>query len=433
MRRRILAAILGTTALAILLFGLPLAFVAERFVDQEATLRLERQAILAAHEVPGDFATGNDPVELPAGTDAASLALYGTDGARVTGGGPASADPDTRSALANRVSDTETGGVRIVAVPVTADERVIGAIRAEQPTAASDMATWRVLGLLAALAVAVFAVGTLVAVVVARRLARPVRHLTDAVVALGNGAFDVEMAPVGIGEIDSASRAVTATANRLDTLLRRERAFSADASHQLRTPLAGLRAAIETELEFPREDAAAVLRESIEDIDRLERTIEELLCVARSDQSSEAEVDIAGVVEDLRAAWHGPLAAAGRPLRIHVDDDLPPARGNPVLLRHALDVVLDNALVHGAGTVTVSAAVADTSVTLSVSDEGPGFSATNAARPPAEPHGMGLDLAGRLLARMAARLVISDRRRHPRIDIVMARVGPGLMPGPTPR
>jgi len=430
MRRRILTAILAITALSILLFGVPLAIVVERFVDQDATLRLERQAILAARDVPADYATNDDPVELPTGDGGTTIALYDMSGNRVAGDGPATADQVTASALANRVSDHEAGEFRVVAVPVTADEHVVGAIRAEQSTAASDARTWRIIGLIGGLAVTVFAVGAAVAVVVARRLARPVGHLTGATVALGHGDFEVDVPSSGVGEIDAAGAALAATARRLDTLIERERAFSSDASHQLRTPLAGLRAAIETELAFPRADHTEVLTESLADIDRLERTITELLAMARAQRSSMDGFEPGPVLAEVRDAWHGRLAAGGRPLRIDVQGDLPMVVGDAVLLRHALDVVIDNALVHGEGAVTIAAAATRTTVTVSVTDEGAGFSAS-APPPTPEPHGMGLALAERLLGRMSARLVIARRDSRPRVDLVLTRVGPGPSPEPT--
>ena len=58
MRRRILAAILSVTAVAIVLFGVPLALVVQRFVDDDAALRVERAAVLASRQVPADFAKG---------------------------------------------------------------------------------------------------------------------------------------------------------------------------------------------------------------------------------------------------------------------------------------------------------------------------------------------------------------------------------------
>lgn len=61
MRRRILLAILSVTTIAVVLFGVPLALVIRRFVDEDATLRVERKAVLASRTVPDDFATNDDP------------------------------------------------------------------------------------------------------------------------------------------------------------------------------------------------------------------------------------------------------------------------------------------------------------------------------------------------------------------------------------
>ena len=95
-------------------------------------------------------------------------------------------------------------------------------------------------------------------------------------VQLGDGDITIDMPRCNIPELDDTAQAMTATARRLDNLVARERSFSADASHQLRMPLAGLRAAIETEIEFPRPDQTEVLHESLVDIDRLEGTIAEV-------------------------------------------------------------------------------------------------------------------------------------------------------------
>ena len=65
MRRRFTIAILTVASLAILLFGIPLAVVVARLVDEQTALRLERHAVLASRQVPLDYATSHDPVELP--------------------------------------------------------------------------------------------------------------------------------------------------------------------------------------------------------------------------------------------------------------------------------------------------------------------------------------------------------------------------------
>lgn len=78
-----------------------------------------------------------------------------------------------------------TAGARIVAVPVAADERVVGVIRAEQSTAASQSRSRRIFALRGALAVGVLIVGGAIGYVLADRLAQPVRRLRDAAALLG--------------------------------------------------------------------------------------------------------------------------------------------------------------------------------------------------------------------------------------------------------
>ena len=213
---------------------------------------------------------------------------------------------------------------------------------------------------------------------------------------------------------------MTVTARRLDDLLTRERAFSADASHQLRTPLAGLRAAIETEMAFPRVEPTAVLHEALADIDRLEQTITELLAIARTSTTVDDSVTLSVVFDEVGASWQRAFAGAGRELIVSRARYTPQVKGSSAALRHALDVLLDNALHHGAGQVRVEHTVADDTVTIAVTDDGEGFT------PPAPDvgtslHGLGLPLARRLIEAMPGRLTIARTAPHPRIEIVLQR------------
>ena len=159
-------------------------------------------------------------------------------------------------------------------------------------------------------------------------------------------------------------------------MLSRERAFAADASHQLRTPLAGLRAAIETELVFPRPDPSVLLDEALDDIGRLERTITDLLTLARTPRPEDATSSMADVQRTLRDNWHGRYAAQGRRLVIDLDVDTSLC-GHLSIICQVLDVLLDNALVHGAGATTVTSALAAETITISVTDEGSGWPITS--------------------------------------------------------
>ncbi len=421
MRRRLLATMLSITTLAVIGFGAPLAFVIERFVEENATSTVERAAVLATRDVSTTFATDGDPVELPGNADGIVFGLYDPAGVLVTGKGPNPADDITRAALGNAVVDGEVDGQLIVAVPVAADERVVGVVRASRPTNASDSRTTTILLLLSALGVGVIAISGFIAWVLAGRVSRPVGRLRDAARQLGDGDFGVHVPTSTIPELDEAGRAMNATAQRLGELVGRERAFSADASHQLRTPIAGMRAAVETELEFPRDDPAEVLREMASDLDRLERTVTELLAIARADDSTET-VDLVAVVADLEATWLGRLRQEGRTLQTGPVRYQPAALANAAMLRHALDVLVDNALGHGEGSVSVTVTSTTDSVTIGVADEGTGFDADGRrGTSPADGHGLGLPLAQRLVDAMGGRLLIAESGPHPRVEIVLRR------------
>ncbi len=267
------------------------------------------------------------------------------------------------------------------------------------------------------------AVGGVLANVVAGRLARPVRLLRDAAIKLGDGDFAIEMPSSSIPEIDEAGQALAATAQRLDDLVARERLFSADASHQLRTPLAGLRTAIETELEFPRPDSSVALREALVDIGRLEQTIAELLAIARSSHQPAESLDVGRVLSEVHSSWQEQFVGADRLFTIGQFGSLPPVQGRATVLRHALNVLIDNALNHGFGTVQINSTVTDAAVTITVSDNGPGFTPPSlVSKERADHHGFGLPLASRLVNSLPARLVFRTATPNPKIDIVMQRI-----------
>ena len=357
MRRRILATTLVITAAAVLVFAIPLAVVIGRLLDEQGALRLERQGVLAARNVPTDFASRDAPAELPADADI-RYALYSADGRRVAGAGPATLDEFSRQALANRVVNGETGETLLVAIPVVDSEHVIGIVRAEQSTSTIDHRRSRAVVLIAVLGAGIVAVAAAVGWVFAVRLSRPIRQIRDATVQLGTGDFAIETPASRIPELAETSGALAAAAERLDALVTRERAFSADASHQLRTPLTAMRTTLETELSFPQPDPTAAIHEVLGDIDRLEATITELLQLARTNDRPSA-TDLGPVLAALDHAWAPRAAAHGRSLRVDPGRYTPPVLGHPTMLLHALDVLVDNALVHGQGDITITVATDD--------------------------------------------------------------------------
>jgi signal transduction histidine kinase len=199
----------------------------------------------------------------------------------------------------------------------------------------------------------------------------------------------------------------------------RERAFSADASHQLRTPLAALRLELEA-LELRGEELPAALVQ----VDRLQETVDTLLAVARDTQPVTATADLAALLDGAERRWRGPLAADGRPLRVQVAADEPVARATPQVVDEILDVLLANAHRHGDGPVTAS--VRDTSswLAIEVADEGPGFAMTPAAAFARRAgtnggHGIGLALAQSLAHAEGGRLEVVDPGPSPVVRLLV--------------
>jgi signal transduction histidine kinase len=167
---------------------------------------------------------------------------------------------------------------------------------------------------------------------------------------------------------------------RLDDALERERGFVADAGHELRTPLALLRA----ELDFALHDASTeaelrdALRVASEETDRLALLAGDLLLIAGSERGKLPLRREVVVVRDLldsvrnRFAWRA--AEAGRELSVEVAADLS-VEGDRLRLEQALGNLVENALRYGAGTVLIAARTADGAVELHVQDEGPGLPA----------------------------------------------------------
>ncbi|MEA2185006.1 MAG: hypothetical protein QOK16_17 [Solirubrobacteraceae bacterium] len=370
MRRRLVLAIAGVATMAVVLLAVPLALVLARSYRDEELLRLQRDTVATtrAIDLGGDR---RDAIELPHSGD--RLAVYDAGGRRVAGAGPPVAPDVVRTALrTRRPSDSERGGQLFVAAPLQTGERVTGAVLAQRSDAGAARRARNAWLALAAVAAAIIAVSVLAAVLLARRLAAPLERLATAARRLGEGDFSARAPRARVPELDAVAAALDVTAQRLDDLIVRERAFSADASHQLRTPLQALR--IELEAIELRDDAPAELPAALAQVERLQTTIETLLAVARdAPRSSAATTDLATAVSDLEERWRGPLAARGRPLRTAVHAQPALARAAPSVVGEIVDVLLSNAGRHGAGPVTVDVRELDGWLVLDVGDEGAGF------------------------------------------------------------
>lgn len=390
MRTRILLGTLVLTTLTIAAFFVPAAIALDAAERDAQELELQREAadaaaLLGARQVEREQAEQEEPEErdddasggdddagagpqeriAPAGAEEDHLfGLYGADGRLLLGIGPARGGGPVRSALEGRAATARVGDLRVAAVPL-ADG---GALRAAEPAAEADERARRAILGLALAALVAMAIAVVASWLLAQRLTRPLRALRRSASRLGGGDFTVAVAPTGVAEVDDVGAALATSASRIGALVARERRLTADTSHQMRTPLAGLRLALEAELASPRADPSEVLRESLGAVERLEATVGALADLARDEEpGARVAVDeAAGAVAD---RWGDLLRRAGRGLEVD-------ARSGAVIaarrsaLDTILDVLVDNAFHHGRGVVTVTAGAEGGSAWLDVADEG---------------------------------------------------------------
>jgi signal transduction histidine kinase len=165
---------------------------------------------------------------------------------------------------------------------------------------------------------------------------------------------------------------------RLDAAIERERRFTDDAAHELRTPLALHRAELELALRHggSPEELRAAIGSAIVEVDRLVQLAEDLLVVARSERGRLAlateRLQAGELFETVRRRFAARADGAGRPIESGAGAALE-IEGDRIRLEQALTNLVDNALRHGDGPIRLWAEAADGSVTLTVADAGTGF------------------------------------------------------------
>lgn len=173
------------------------------------------------------------------------------------------------------------------------------------------------------------------------------------------------------------------------------------------------------------------LRSALESLNDMETSLNDLLALAR-DVPEQAPLDLTALLADAERRWQGTFAAAGRPLRLAIDDDLPPAVGSSRAARQVLEVLLANAVAHGRGTVAVRARDAAAGLAVDIENEGSGLPEdldVFTRRPEAGAHGIGLARARSLVETEGGLLFVSRRAPHPRFTWLVAVAA--ASPGPT--
>ncbi|WP_035854243.1 sensor histidine kinase [Kitasatospora azatica] len=210
---------------------------------------------------------------------------------------------------------------------------------------------------------------------------RPVEGIRRGMARIGNGAFH-ERVPVPPARDGIARLAETtnATLERLERALDEQRRLVADASHELRSPLAALRSALEVPLTHPQDVAwPSVVESALTDTERLQDLADDLLLLARTDQ--DRGVEVGGVeLHDLVAEQLAERALTDPGLLFRSSAQEATVRGRELLIGRVLRNLLDNAARHAAAEVTVTLEAAEGWAVLTVADDGPGIPAADRDR-----------------------------------------------------
>jgi len=269
------------------------------------------------------------------------------------------------------------------------------------------------LAVIAALTAAAVALAGWLTAGLAGRLARPVEELAEAAARLGAGDPRPLGRRYGAADLDQVADGLDTSARRLSSLLAADRELAVDASHQLRTPLTALSMRLE-EMIAAADDPVVVREEgsaALTQAERLADVVSQLLSPARRAPSA-APTGIDEIVRQQVIEWEPAFRRAGRKLVVIGERGLQ-AHVTPGGLAQVLATLLDNALMHGGGTVTLQTSQNARSVVIEVRDEGRGvppelvsriFERSVSGRP--EGTGLGLALARTMAAADGGRVVL---------------------------
>jgi two-component system, OmpR family, sensor kinase len=399
LRARLVVAFTYVLVLVVVALEVPLALNLSKRVDAEirseahgqadlvaagATSRLRNRAQLQQLvNIAGNRLGGRVIV-----VDATGRVLADSAGAGTRGANYGSRE-EIRTALAGhttqgeRHSDSLGEDLLFTAVPIASSGRTVGAVRVTESVDAVDREQRNDVIALIGVGLVALLLGIVVAWLLAGTLANPLRGLARAARRVAGGDLDARAKVEGSAEQREVATAFNDMTSQVGTTLRGQREFVANASHQLRTPLTGLRLRLEAaslksrDPEVERELAAAE-----HETERLARLLSELLTLAGGGERPAAQpLDVAEVVDAAWARWQGPADRSEHELVVEP--------GPPVVvaasaedLAAILDNLTENALNYSPpGTaVTLTWAADGDRVRLAVLDEGPGLNADESER-----------------------------------------------------
>ena len=382
MRRRLVVSTIAIVLVVLGALAVPIGLIVYNAAERQLDARLEQQAMAIDKSISDDLNSGRDP-----DYDRVVALLGPGDGLRIT-------HPDGEPAFSFNLTglrSTRTASL------ITDDGNNIVVLTDADPL---DDQFRSDLNILLALAIGALLAAAALAAVQAHQLARPLERLAARAARIGDGDFSLQpVRRTHIPEIDDIESALDHSSQRVDAMLSTERHFTADATHQLRTGITGIAMRLEI---LAMNDSVAVVSEAeaaLVQTHQLNSTIDELLAVTRNRSDHERTVfDLTTLVNYHIKEWQPRFSAVKRVLSMVTSHTAPAVVGTKGLAGQVIDILIDNALRHGAGTVTVM--IDGPSVV--VIDQGPGIppqrlkSMFDGPVDPAALHGRGLALARRL-------------------------------------
>ncbi len=391
LRLRLLLAFAYGFLLIVIALEVPLALNLRSRVDAEVRNDAAGQAHIVAAQASGSM---NHPAQLRRIADQAASQL----GARVivvdstgmlradSAGSPRrsfASRPEIRIALTGRTaqgtrhSDTLGEDILYSAVPVTDAGRVAGAVRVTQSMGAVHDRVRRSVLAFAAIGAAALGLGLVLAWFLADSLSRPLRKLAATARRVEEGDLEARAEVTGATEQREVTIAFNDMTERIGTVLAAQREFVSNASHQLRTPLTGLRLRLESAAakadspELERELTAAE-----QEVDRLARLLNTLLMLAREGQTRVTGrlVSLGLASKHAHERWEARSEQLGQRLLLEAGEDVVVLAVEDDLAI-ILDNLIENALHYSpeGSSVTIEFGREGADAYLAVLDDGPGI------------------------------------------------------------
>ena len=429
MKWRLVAALLGLTFVVLLSHDLPLINYLQTVEKERVTTVLERDSfIIAGRAEPATQDGSDDSIKYiekaiaeyseQSGsrvivTDDQGIAIVVSNDADTVGNSYLDR-PEIVKALSGEVSSGRKFSTLLnqeiifVSVPILSGDKTLGSVTLTFPaTVVDDAVDDRLRGIWAVAAVTLV-ISALVALLLALGVTRHLTRLRNVTEEFAKGNYSVRAEiDGGAPEIRSLSRSFNAMADQLDRLISQQKAFAGDASHQLRTPLTALQLRLERATEMLETDpagAAERIEAAMVETDRLQRLVEGLLVLSRSENADKIIRDICDASQIAHERFENWEALAGEQ-DITLILDVPESAmiyAIPGALEQVIDNYIDNALgiVPANSTITVKISVESELTKISVVDEGPGIPEADIAkafnrfwRARSDTHGSGLGLA----------------------------------------